>query len=192
MGNSAFPFGYRLPADAQRLRHKLLRHFARRPTALQCLSQCFGLFRLFLPQRLGPNVFPQRLDDQKHHVCQRRPYRNGQQKENDRCFHSDALLFCHQYNKPITVAPATITQPFSETPCSLHRSTMYVTWVYPFLYEKMTTRSGGHFGRGRKARTLDTRFWRPLLYQLSYTPMWWAFGDSNPGPDGYEPSALTN
>ena len=48
------------------------------------------------------------------------------------------------------------------------------------------------YGRGRKIRTLDTRFWRPLLYQLSYTPVWWAFGDSNPGPDGYEPSALTN
>ena len=47
-------------------------------------------------------------------------------------------------------------------------------------------------GRGRRIRTLGTRFWRPLLYQLSYTPMWWAFGDSNPGPDGYEPSALTN
>ena len=47
-------------------------------------------------------------------------------------------------------------------------------------------------GRGRKIRTLDTRFWRPLLYQLSYTPMWWAFGDSNPGPTGYEPAALTN
>ena len=47
-------------------------------------------------------------------------------------------------------------------------------------------------GRGRRNRTLGTRFWRPLLYQLSYTPMWWAFGDSNPGPDGYEPSALTN
>ena len=31
-----------------------------------------------------------------------------------------------------------------------------------------------------------------LLYQLSYTPMWWAFGDSNPGPTGYEPAALTN
>ena len=42
-----FPLGYRLPADTQRLRHKLLRHFARRPTALQCLSQCFGLFRPF-------------------------------------------------------------------------------------------------------------------------------------------------
>ena len=48
------------------------------------------------------------------------------------------------------------------------------------------------YGRGRKTRTLDTRFWRPLLYQLSYTPIWWAFGDSNPGPTGYEPAALTN
>ena len=25
-------------------------------------------------------------------------------------------------------------------------------------------------GRGRRIRTLGTRFWRPLLYQLSYTP----------------------
>ena len=25
-------------------------------------------------------------------------------------------------------------------------------------------------GRGRKSRTHGTRFWRPLLYQLSYTP----------------------
>ena len=48
------------------------------------------------------------------------------------------------------------------------------------------------YGRGRKIRTLDTRFWRPLLYQLSYTPVWWAFGDSNPGPTGYEPAALTD
>ena len=27
------------------------------------------------------------------------------------------------------------------------------------------------FGRGRRIRTLATRFWRPLLYQLSYTPI---------------------
>ena len=27
-------------------------------------------------------------------------------------------------------------------------------------------------GRGRRNRTLGTRFWRPLLYQLSYTPMY--------------------
>ena len=48
------------------------------------------------------------------------------------------------------------------------------------------------FGRGRRIRTLGTRFWRPLLYQLSYAPVWWAFRDSNPGPTGYEPVALTN
>ena len=59
-------------------------------------------------------------------------------------------------------------------------------------------------GRGSKNRTHDTRFWRPLLYQLSYAPIqkrnlfgfayvfWWAFRDSNPRPTGYEPVALTN
>ena len=47
-------------------------------------------------------------------------------------------------------------------------------------------------GRGRRNRTLGTRFWRPLLYQLSYTPIWWAFTGSNRGPTGYEPVALTN
>ena len=34
------------------------------------------------------------------------------------------------------------------------------------------------FGRGRRTRTLGTRFWRPLLYQLSYTPK------RNGGPSG--------
>ena len=28
-----------------------------------------------------------------------------------------------------------------------------------------------HIGRGRRIRTLGTWFWRPLLYQLSYTPI---------------------
>ena len=27
------------------------------------------------------------------------------------------------------------------------------------------------YGRGRRSRTLNQWFWRPLLYQLSYTPM---------------------
>jgi hypothetical protein len=27
-------------------------------------------------------------------------------------------------------------------------------------------------GRGRRSRTLNQRFWRPLLYQLSYTPIY--------------------
>lgn len=28
------------------------------------------------------------------------------------------------------------------------------------------------FGRGRRIRTLDLRFWRPLFYQLNYTPVY--------------------
>ena len=59
-----------------------------------------------------------------------------------------------------------------------------------FLYE--TQLSLYFSGRGRRNRTLGTRFWRPLLYQLSYTPIWWAFTGSNRGPTGYEPAALTN
>ena len=39
---------------------------------------------------------------------------------------------------------------------------------------KTTIRVDGHlyFGRGRRTWTLGTRFWRPLLYQLSYTPIY--------------------
>ena len=35
--------------------------------------------------------------------------------------------------------------------------------------------------------------WRSnqLSYRAEYK-LWWAFGDSNPGPTGYEPVALTN
>ena len=29
-----------------------------------------------------------------------------------------------------------------------------------------------NIGRGRRTRTLGTWFWRPLLYQLSYTPIY--------------------
>ena len=37
--------------------------------------------------------------------------------------------------------------------------------------EKTTCKSKWFFGRGSKNRTHDTRFWRPLLYQLSYAPI---------------------
>ena len=35
----------------------------------------------------------------------------------------------------------------------------------------LTSWANGPNGRGRRIRTLGTRFWRPLLYQLSYTPI---------------------
>ena len=40
-------------------------------------------------------------------------------------------------------------------------------------------------GRGRRTRTLGTWFWRPLLYQLSYTPI---YG----GEDGIRTHAALN
>ena len=36
--------------------------------------------------------------------------------------------------------------------------------------KRPTIKVGLVFGRGSKIRTHDTRFWRPMLYQLSYTP----------------------
>ena len=32
----------------------------------------------------------------------------------------------------------------------------------------------------------------PYFAPLWANDQWWAFGDSNPGPTGYEPAALTN
>ena len=42
------------------------------------------------------------------------------------------------------------------------------------IWSKKQTPQGVCFllGRGRRTWTLGTRFWRPLLYQLSYTPIW--------------------
>lgn len=43
----------------------------------------------------------------------------------------------------------------------------------------------------RQDLNLDTRFWRPLLYHLSYAPVWWSAPESNRDVPGYEPGALT-
>ena len=41
-------------------------------------------------------------------------------------------------------------------------------------------------------RTNDLLVNGQLLFLLSYSVVWWAFRDSNPGLSGYEPEALTN
>ena len=46
--------------------------------------------------------------------------------------------------------------------------------VQSFLFEKKDAPPSAErlsSGRGRRDRTLGTRFWRPMLYHLSYTPM---------------------
>ena len=41
-----------------------------------------------------------------------------------------------------------------------------------FHWKKPSAYANGFFlGRGRRIRTRDPRFWRPVLYQLSYTPV---------------------
>ena len=41
----------------------------------------------------------------------------------------------------------------------------------PCQYKKHADWRAFCIGRGRRIRTRDPRFWRPVLYQLSYTPM---------------------
>ena len=44
----------------------------------------------------------------------------------------------------------------------------------------MVDKFGIYHGRGRRLRTLGLRFWRPPLYQLSYSPIfkWWTVSRS--------------
>ncbi len=42
---------------------------------------------------------------------------------------------------------------------------------FPIKQKETSRRCLFLFGRGRRIRTLGTRFWRPLLYQLSYAPI---------------------
>ena len=42
-------------------------------------------------------------------------------------------------------------------------------------WESVLSDSQNRFGRGTRIRTLGTWFWRPLLYQLSYTPTRYVF-----------------
>ena len=55
---------------------------------------------------------------------------------------------------------------------------------------RSSQKSSRRYGRGSKFRTHGTRFWRPLLYQLSYTPMWSCYPDSNWRPHPYQGCAL--
>ena len=51
----------------------------------------------------------------------------------------------------------------------------------------------GHKDLNPEPTVLETAALPIELYPyIARTLRWWAFGDSNPGPSGYEPDALTN
>ena len=64
-----------------------------------------------------------------------------------------------------------------------HEQLLASNRIYQEVYQGQTQAENGQnktsgtiapdvCGRGSKSRTHGTRFWRPLLYQLSYTPMY--------------------
>lgn len=48
------------------------------------------------------------------------------------------------------------------------------------------------FGGAGAIRTHDWGFAGPCVSHFTTAPYWWAHSDSNGGPGGYEPPALTN
>ena len=79
------------------------------------------------------------------------------------------------------IAPRTLNIAGAQTVHAAHGAAMCFPWKNTLAFADPHTKIKDHrmvvfyFGRGTKARTLDTRFWRPLLYQLSYTPKWCMF-----------------
>ena len=58
------------------------------------------------------------------------------------------------------------------TPAAIPYTLRVITYQSFGLDKKRTKRLlRSFFGRGRRIRTRDPRFWRPVLYQLSYTPV---------------------
>ena len=72
-----------------------------------------------------------------------------------------------KWNSPLHICEANISQRSYFTwrsHISLAEGEFH--WKKPFAYA-----NGFFLGRGRRTRTRDPRFWRPVLYQLSYTPV---------------------
>ncbi len=54
---------------------------------------------------------------------------------------------------------------------SLEISRFLAVWLAKRLFSSCGSILTTQHGRGRRIRTRDPRFWRPVLYQLSYTPV---------------------
>ena len=94
------------------------------------------------------------------------------------------LILCSSIPMQVFAAGINLGQQVS-------RTTINVKAEKKYGHEIHTTKVNGEkpltvmvkgfcFGRGRRTWTLGTRFWRPLLYQLSYTPIGGPSGTRTP------------
>ena len=84
ISRAGLPFADGLTADADALRHKLLRHAAALPVSLQRLCQGFHRRTVFLPYLAAAQVFPQDADQQDQQINAHRAGDKHQQN-NQRC-----------------------------------------------------------------------------------------------------------
>ena len=65
-----------------------------------------------------------------------------------------------------------------------------------YEYEKTPAKAGAFSWQGHKDLNPEPTVLETAALPIELYPCmklkWWAFGDSNPGPSGYEPDALTN
>ena len=96
------------------------------------------------------------------------PFLCWQGQKDSRCFAAPGLSRA-SFRPASTIGCSTVHRTVSLTPMPSRVRVLFISISIkkdpPFWWILF------YAGRGRRTRTLDTRFWRPLLYQLSYTPI---------------------
>lgn len=122
MGNSVFPLGYRLAADTDGFRNKLLGHFAAHTVLPQGFGQGLAGGFLFFPHFVGVDVNPQRLDDQPQQVDTDNAHNQHERKIEYRPKNAKYLIFhfiISYQQLAVGGAPPGKTRPDGPVPCVL-------------------------------------------------------------------------
>nr|DAI01770.1 MAG TPA: hypothetical protein [Inoviridae sp.] len=117
-----FPLGYRLAADTDGFRNKLLGHFAAHTVLPQGFGQGLAGGFLFFPHFVGVDVNPQRLDDQPQQVDTDNAHNQHERKIEYRPKNAKYLIFhfiISYQQLAVGGAPPGKTRPDSPAPCVL-------------------------------------------------------------------------
>lgn len=121
-GVSVFPLGYRLAADTDGFRNKLLGHFAAHTVLPQGFGQGLAGGFLFFPHFVGVDVNPQRLDDQPQQVDTDNAHSQHERKIEYRPKNAKYLIFhfiISYQQLAVGGAPPGKTRPDGPAPCVL-------------------------------------------------------------------------